>query len=108
MLLDNGADVNAEGGVCCNALQLASMEGHEQVVKTLLNAGANVDIQSGAYNNNALYAASEKGHEQQVVKVLLDAGANINAQGEEYSDALEAASMYGYEQIVKMLLDAGA
>jgi hypothetical protein len=40
LLLDTGADVNAQGGEYGNALQAASAEGHEQVVKTLLDAGA--------------------------------------------------------------------
>ncbi|OWY52202.1 HET-like protein [Alternaria alternata] len=40
LLLDKGADVNAQGGEYGNALQAASARGDEQVVKTLLNAGA--------------------------------------------------------------------
>ncbi|KAI0569994.1 ankyrin repeat domain-containing protein, partial [Pyrenophora tritici-repentis] len=47
---------------------------HEQVVKTLLDAGADVNAQGGHFSN-ALQAASEGGHEQ-VVKALLDAGAH--------------------------------
>lgn len=41
MLLDKGADVNAQGGEYGNALQAASAGGHEQVVKMLRAAGAN-------------------------------------------------------------------
>jgi ankyrin repeat protein len=40
LLLDQGAEVNAQGGHYGNALQAASRGGHEQVVKTLLDAGA--------------------------------------------------------------------
>ncbi|CAN9376854.1 unnamed protein product [Alternaria alternata] len=40
LLLDQGAEVNAQGGYFGNALQAASWGGHEQVVKTLLDAGA--------------------------------------------------------------------
>jgi hypothetical protein len=40
LLLDNKADVNAQGGEYGNALQAASEGGHEQVVKVLLDAGA--------------------------------------------------------------------
>ncbi|KAI1584776.1 ankyrin repeat domain containing protein [Pyrenophora tritici-repentis] len=47
MLLDAGADVNAQGGDYGNALQAASAEGHEQVVKMLLDAGADVNAQGG-------------------------------------------------------------
>ena len=105
--LDEGADINADGGgEYGNALQAASDEGHENVVKMLLDKGADVNAQGGRYGN-ALLAASEGGHEN-VVKMLLDKGANVNAQGEWYGNALQAASDGGHENVVKMLLDKEA
>ncbi|KAI4940771.1 hypothetical protein J4E91_011258 [Alternaria rosae] len=106
LLLDKGADVNAQGGSCGNALQAASERGHEQVVKMLLDQGADVNAQHGL-DGNALYAASSGGHEQ-VVKMLLDQGADVNAQGGLCSNALQVASDRGHEQVVKMLLNKGA
>ena len=73
LLLDAGADVNAQGGFYGNALQAASYNGHDQTVKLLLDAGADVNVQGGSYGN-ALQAASYNSHEQ-TVKLLLDAGA---------------------------------
>ncbi|KAH8728164.1 ankyrin repeat domain-containing protein [Phaeosphaeriaceae sp. PMI808] len=106
LLLDKGADVDAQGGGYGNALQAASSKGHEQIVKLLLDKGADVNAQSG-YHGNALQAASFRGHEQ-IVKLLLDKGADVNAQGGHYGKALQAASSKGHEQIVKLLLDKGA
>jgi ankyrin repeat protein len=40
ILIDAGADVNAQGGEYGNALQAASAEGHDKVVQMLMNAGA--------------------------------------------------------------------
>jgi hypothetical protein len=105
-LLDQGVDVNAQGGYHGNALQAASHGGHEQVVKTLLDKGADVNAQGGHYGN-ALLAASFKGHEQ-VVKLLLEKGANINSESGDYSNALQVASFRGHEQVVKLLLEKGA
>jgi hypothetical protein len=106
LLLDKGADVNAQGGYMGNALQAASGEGHEQVVKLLLDKGADVNAQGGNYDN-ALQAASEGGHEQ-VIKLLLDKNVDVNTQGGHYGNALQAASRIGHEQVVKLLLDKGA
>ncbi|KAI5366970.1 hypothetical protein J4E82_010917, partial [Alternaria postmessia] len=106
LLLDAGAEVNAQGGRYGNALQAASEGGHEQIVKMLLDAGADVNAQDRDYSN-ALQAASAGGHKQ-VVKMLLDKGAEVNAQGGDYSNALQAASAGGHKQVVKMLLDKGA
>jgi preprotein translocase subunit YajC len=106
LLLDKGAEVNAQGGHYGNALQAALARGHEQVVKMLLDKGAKVNAQGGVYGN-ALQAALARGHEQ-VVKMLLDKGAEVNAQGGLYGNALQAASWRGHEQIVKTLLNKGA
>jgi hypothetical protein len=51
LLLDKGADVNAQGGTYGNALQAALQGGHEQVVKLLLDKGADVNAQGGYYGN---------------------------------------------------------
>jgi hypothetical protein len=45
LLLDEGADVNAQGGRYGNALQAASQGGHEQVFKMLLDAGAHQPLE---------------------------------------------------------------
>jgi ankyrin repeat protein len=106
MLLDKGADVNAQGGQHDNALQAASVGGHEQVVKMLLDRGADVNAQGGRCGN-AIHAASSGGNER-VVKMLLDKGADVNAQDWQHTNALHTASDRGHEQVVKMLLDKGA
>jgi ankyrin repeat protein len=106
MLLDQGAEVNKQGGRYGNALHAASLRGHKHIVQTLIEAGAEVDAQNGDYDN-ALQAASSEGHEL-IVKMLLDNKANINAQGGKYSNALQAAAASGHQAIVQMLLDNGA
>jgi ankyrin repeat protein len=75
-LLAYGADANAQGGYCGNALQAASSKGHDQIVERLLAHGADVNAQTDTYYRNALYAASYKGHNQ-IVERLLAHGADV-------------------------------
>jgi nucleoside phosphorylase len=106
ILLENGADVNAQGGKYGNALQAASSKGYEGIVQILLENGADVNAQGGKYGN-ALQAASYEGHEK-VVQILLENGADVNTKGGEYGNALQAASQGDHENVVQMLLDRGA
>jgi ankyrin repeat protein len=63
LLLENGAEVNAKGGLYGNALQAASYGGNEAIVKLLLENGAEVNAEGGEYGN-ALQAASYKAMRQ--------------------------------------------
>ncbi|KAE9570980.1 hypothetical protein CGMCC3_g12946 [Colletotrichum fructicola] len=105
-LIDQGADVNAQGGRYGNALQAASYRGHQEIVQLLLNQGADVNAQGGYYSN-ALQAASRGGH-QEIIQLLLNQGADVNAQGGEYGNALYAASERGHQEIIQLLLNQGA
>jgi len=106
LLLEGGADVNAQGGLHGNALQAASRRGYDNVVQILLNHGADVNARGEDYNN-AMQVASREGYDG-IVQMLLDRGADINAQGGRYGSALQAAAVGGHEKIVQMLLDRGA
>ncbi|KAJ5423296.1 NACHT nucleoside triphosphatase [Penicillium cf. griseofulvum] len=82
----------------------ASAEGYQEIVKLLLDKGADINTQGG---RTAGTAASAEGY-QEIVKLLLDKGADINTQGGRYGNALQAASGEGHQETVKLLLDKGA
>ena len=79
LLLDQGADINAQGGYYGNALQSALRSGYDKVVQMLLDKGANINAQGGFYGTT-LQTASFEGHDK-VIQMLLDRGADIKAQG---------------------------
>ena len=49
LLIETGANVNAQGGNYGNALQAASFRGHEKVVQLLLEKGADVNAQGDGH-----------------------------------------------------------
>ncbi|KAJ9444016.1 Leucine-rich repeat serine/threonine-protein kinase 1 [Diplonema papillatum] len=57
------------------ALHIASENGHSEVVKELIAAGAKVDVQDND-GDTALYLARSSGHSE-VVTQLIAAGANV-------------------------------
>jgi hypothetical protein len=104
LLLDAGAEVNAQGDIHGNALQVASHTGQEQIVQILLDKGADVNARSRRGKSTALEAASMQGHEQ-IVRMLLKKGADVNTPAGIYGDALHAAVAGGRERVVRILSD---
>ncbi|RDW58861.1 hypothetical protein BP6252_13337 [Coleophoma cylindrospora] len=90
LLLEKGAEVNAQGGQYGNALQAAAAAfgDNEAVVRLLLEKGAEVNAQGGEFGGqygNAIQAAGLSGNEP-VVRLLLEKGAE--AQDGEHGNAL--------------------
>ena len=84
---------------------LASQYGHIEIVRALLAAGANVNLQDNI-GKTALYYASSEGHID-IVRLLLEYGADVNPQdsGFDYT-ALMIASYEGHIEVVRLLLAA--
>jgi ankyrin repeat protein len=75
--LDRGADVNDTFG---KALHAASQNGHIQVeiVRLLLDNGADLNVEGGHYAGSPLQAGSFSGHIEGVKPLLLEKGAYVN------------------------------
>ena len=88
------------------ALMMASQVGCTEIVKLLLDQGAEVDNQD---NNEwtALIIASYYGN-YEIVKLLLKFGANVNIKARNYETALILASQEKHIEIVELLIEYGA
>ena len=106
LLVDNGSNVNAQGGRYGNALQAAAFGGNIKAIHLLLDKGADINAQGGEYGNPLQAAAY--GGEIEVTRLLLDNGSNVNAQGGMYGNALQAAAYMGKIGVIQLLLDQGA
>ena len=98
-------DVHGSGWT---ALHIAAHLGHEDVVKVLLDAGANPNLTDNIGQAPISYAVKD-GH-RDVVKILLDGGADPNILSCFFNGLppLHLAVGLGYRDTAKLLLDRGA
>ena len=83
------------------------MKGHNDVVKTLLDNGADVNMTGtvvGVVSNTALVFAAYYGQES-TVQLLIKAGADVSHQNVRGNSALHDAASRGHREIVRILLD---
>ena len=127
-IVASGYDINEETSIL--PLALASSRGHFDIVKFLLDSGAEVDkpFQHGNNMETSLVIAAERGHTE-IVKLLVERGADVNyiipfnkkaynsreinvilKDSHPYNSAL-TKQLSGYNiniKTVRALLDAGA
>ena len=87
LLLERGADINAQGGTYGNALQASAQDGGVEIVQLMLERGADVNA-PGSVFGNALQATAFI-NKTDVVQLLLQNGADKH--GRELGDLLQAA-----------------
>jgi ankyrin repeat protein len=106
--LDLGTNIEVKNYQGFTCLQFASLGGYLDIVRLLLDRGANIEAADMKHGHTSLMLASQNGR-LDVVKELLDRGANINAAGRPDGwTALIFASFMGHLDVVKELLDRGA
>lgn len=104
LLLNSGANVNHKCGRFGSALEVATWCGFSDMVKMLLDHGA--DINAMGPEGSALHIAARQGY-QMLAQMLVDHGADIDARG-RYGSALQAAVERHNRRVVQMLVDRGA
>ena len=106
LLIEKGANVNADNGNPRTALHLASANGHKAIAELLIEKGADIHAKQFSYGT-ALHTAAETG-QKAIVELLIEKGADVNVQSGYYGSALLAAASRNYEDIMKLLIENGA
>jgi ankyrin repeat protein len=100
-LIRRNADIHAKGNFDpADALQLACLKGHVNIVRELLLRGAKIE-EPGWYGT-PLQAASQNGHNR-VVQILIREGAKVNVAGKQDS-ALYLAAADDRAEVVNTLI----
>ncbi|KAK3275339.1 hypothetical protein CYMTET_16526 [Cymbomonas tetramitiformis] len=104
VLLEKGAEVDAEDGEGRTALALALAGGKEAAARALLEAGAGVNAGTG---QRPLHVEAERGMVE-MVRELAGKGAEVDAEDGEGRTALTVALVFGQEAAARALLEARA
>ena len=125
LFLEHKVNVNAPDSIFGSPLLTASGNGHDEVVRLLLNHGADVhqvwqkESETEFIDTSALSLACNGGHKD-TIRILLDHGADVNALAVYHKNRGDvsvsrtpllhfiSAGWYSCDSILKMLIEAGA
>lgn len=109
ILVYNAADIDAQDSLGNTSLAQAVKRGYTELVKFLLQAGANPNITSKDNYNNIFtpLISACKLNNIVLVKILIEKGCDVNYPGNDYSEALFQCIRVGFYDGVLELLKAG-
>lgn len=113
LLETNPVLVNLENNDGFTPLGYAAHFGHKEVVKLLLDYGAEINALSHSKlsfipSNTALHAAIAGNRSVEVVELLIHSGADVNALDSHGHNPLQAAAFEGNLEIANLLIENGA
>ncbi|XP_048187314.1 ankyrin repeat and KH domain-containing protein 1 isoform X3 [Perognathus longimembris pacificus] len=107
VLLDHGAGINTHSNEFKeSALTLACYKGHLDMVRFLLEAGADQEHKTDEMHT-ALMEACMDGHVE-VARLLLDSGAQVNMPADSFESPLTLAACGGHVELAALLIERGA
>lgn len=107
-LLEQGLDTQNE--YKRSPLMLAAKCGYTDLVKALIEAGADLNLQDTG-GNTALIEVSadeQEGPNTEIAKILIEAGADVNLKNNHGETSLLYITHYHEPEIVQLLIDKGA
>ena len=114
-LIKRGADVNyySDDDGCTPLMIALENNAKSEVIRALINAGADVDISDNAGNTVLMYACmGQTSTEPEIVRMILEDGVNVNAQNEAGQSAIMfiAGNIWNdnAHEIARILVEYGA
>lgn len=99
--IHEGANVNG------TASHLAAWKGNTNMLRILLDLGADVNWKNPGWNETPLYWAALYGKRESAA-LLIERGADLNARLADGTTALATAAHFGHQNVVALLLEKGA
>ena len=109
LLLQARANINQQNKTGFTALILAcnSETPNNDLVRLLIQSGADISIKTSELQRTALMVAAQCGHTS-IVQYLLDEGAPVNTQDAKGVTSLMLASWKDHSEVVRVLINYGA
>jgi ankyrin repeat protein len=105
IFVEHDADVNYKNKSGYSPLINSCKQGHEENVKYLIEAGADVNL--GTRSINPLFSAVKENNVE-IVKILLNHGVDIHRRDRYGKTALLIAVEQGFIEIIRLLTEHGA
>lgn len=105
--LEEGININSVSEHGHQALMLAAHQGHVEIIKLLIDKGANINGKHKISGNTALIGAVFQGNKD-IVKLLIEAKVDINLKNNDGKSALDMAKLQGNMEIINLLVVSGA
>ena len=106
-IIEHGADVNITNKAFETPLLLACYEGNVDVVKLLVNAGADPNF-ADADHDTCLHNAVRNYCGKEALQAIIDHGADVNASNKSGQTALMIACLKRSADVLNILLNSGA
>ncbi|XP_044740048.1 serine/threonine-protein phosphatase 6 regulatory ankyrin repeat subunit B-like [Chrysoperla carnea] len=109
LLLNHGANVDAQTRGGWTALHFAVYNGYSQVVEVLLEYNANVNFREKKKSRDTTpYVCTKKKCSNDIVKLLLERGAEVDSKTKYNITPLYLSAQRGQQEIIETLLKFGA
>ncbi|MCF6138279.1 M48 family metallopeptidase [Pseudalkalibacillus berkeleyi] len=105
-LIEKGTDIQLEDSQGLTPLHWAVQDGNEDMVKILINSGADPNVEDFYFGLTPMMSAAEFGNSN-IIKMLIEAYGDLNGKDYEGMNALFYAVFSDNPETVKLLIDQG-